>query len=362
VKRRTRPKTVVRTKVVGDPSDPKGMARYRDRFLEWMQMQNYTEHTVTFYGRSLNVFIVWAEERSITQPSEVTKPILDRYKRHLFYFRQPSGKPLRFRTQHARLLAVRMYFKWLCRNNFILYNPASELELPRLEQRLPKAVLTTSEVEAVMNQADATTGQGVRDRAMLETLYSTGMRRMELANLEVWDLDREGGAVFIRQGKGQKDRVIPIGERALRWIEKYLEEVRPSLALEPDAGTLFLSQYGEALTPVYLTELIGRYVASAEIGKRGSCHLFRHTMATQMLENGADIRYVQQMLGHAKLESTAVYTQVSIPKLKEIHTATHPSARLGRSVDLGDIEAEREQMELFSSLSSSEHREKKSLH
>ncbi|MEW6747663.1 MAG: tyrosine-type recombinase/integrase, partial [Planctomycetota bacterium] len=229
-----------------------------------------------------------------------------------------------------RLVPVRAYFKWLTRQNVLLANPASELELPRLEKRLPKHVLTASEAELVLLQADVRDPLGVRDRAILETLYSTGIRRMEVIGLGLFDLDVERGTVMVRQGKGKKDRMIPIGERAVAWIEKYVTDVRPSLVVEPDEGTLFLTNTGESFTPNRLTQLVRNYVDQAAIGKRGACHLFRHTMATIMLENGADIRFIQEMLGHAELSTTQIYTQVSIKKLKEIHTATHPSARVRR--------------------------------
>ena len=130
---------------------------------------------------------------------------------------------------------------------------------------------------------------------------------------------------MIRLGKGKKDRMIPIGARALAWIDKYVTEVRPTLVREPDDGTLFLSNLNEAFTPNRLTQLVREYVDAAQLGKRGACHLFRHTMATLMLENGADIRFIQQMLGHAELSTTQIYTQVSIRKLKEIHSLTHPA-------------------------------------
>ena len=170
---------------------------------------------------------------------------------------------------------------------------------------------------------------GLRDRAILETFYSTGMRRMELIGLSVHSIDLERGTVMIRQGKGKKDRMIPIGERAMAWIEKYRDSSRPELAIGRDDGTLFLSNLGKAFTPNRITQLVREYVDKAALGKRGSCHLFRHTMATLMLENGADIRFIQAMLGHAKLDTTQIYTQVSIRKLKAIHTATHPG-RLAR--------------------------------
>ena len=181
-----------------------------------------------------------------------------------------------------------------------------------------------------MAQADPATAHGLRDRAILEVLYSTGIRRTELVNLKLYDIDAERGTLMVRQGKGKKDRMIPIGDRALAWIEKYQADVRPALASAPDDGVLFLTAQGEAFTPNRLTQLARDYVAKAELGKTGACHLFRHTMATLMLENGADIRFIQQMLGHAELSTTEIYTQVSIRALKEVHARTHP-AKLERS-------------------------------
>ena len=135
---------------------------------------------------------------------------------------------------------------------------------------------------------------------------------------------------MVRQGKGKKDRMIPIGERALTWVEKYQVEVRPQLTMPDDEGSLFLTHLSQAFTPNRLTQMVREYIDMADIGKRGSCHLFRHTMATLMLENGADVRFIQAMLGHVSLETTQIYTQVSIRKLKDIHTATHP-AKLKRA-------------------------------
>jgi integrase/recombinase XerD len=309
---------------LADRSDPQGLAAYVARYIEWLQVHNYAAPTVLNRQMYLGYFLAWCAERGLTQPREITKPILERYQRSLYQHRKRNGEPLTFRGQHARLVPIRALFKWLARQNHLLYNPASELELPRLEQRLPKHVLTKSEVEQVINQPDTSEPMGVRDRAILETFYSTGMRRSELLHLSVFDIDRERGTVMIRQGKGKKDRMIPIGERAVQWIDRYQHNVRPELAIGRGNSTLFLTSQGESFTPDRLTQLVRRYVESADTGKSGSCHLFRHTMATLMLENGADIRYIQAMLGHAELSTTQIYTQVSIRKLKEIHTATHP--------------------------------------
>jgi integrase/recombinase XerD len=190
---------------------------------------------------------------------------------------------------------------------------------------LPKAVLSVAEIEQVLAQPNINDPLGLRDRALMETLYSTGMRRLELVNLKLYDLDTERGTVTIRQGKGKKDRVIPIGDRATAWIDKYIREARPQLVMEPDDHTVFLSNAGEPFCLDHLSDLVRTHVDAANIGKRGACHLFRHSMATLMLENGADIRYIQQMLGHADIKTTQIYTQVSIRQLKRIHDATHPA-------------------------------------
>jgi integrase/recombinase XerD len=197
--------------------------------------------------------------------------------------------------------------------------------LPRLEKRLPKHVLSRSEIETILTQPDVTEPMGIRDRALLEVLYSTGMRRSELAHLQLYDLDNERGTIMVRQGKGKKDRMIPIGNRAILWIEKYTEIVRPQLVGLSDDGTLFLTNLSESFSPNRLTQLVRGYVQKAELGKSGSCHLFRHACATLMLENGADVRFIQAMLGHANLQTTELYTHVSIRKLKAVHELTHPA-------------------------------------
>jgi integrase/recombinase XerD len=324
-----RPGRKRRTVTPADATDPRGFPVLIGQYLEHLRVRNYAARTVENCGVYLAYFTTWAAERGITRPAEVTKPILERYQRWLYHYRsEKTGRALSFRTQHVRLTPLRTFFRWLTRENFLLSNPASELPLPKLEKRLPKHVLSVSEVERVFGEVDLSDPLGIRDRAILETLYSTGMRRSELAHLNIADLDTERGTLFIRQGKGKKDRMVPIGERAILWIEKYLADVRPELAVQPDEGVLFLSSYGDPFGPRRLTQVVGDYVRGAGIGKSGACHLFRHTMATLMLEHGADVRFIQQMLGHVRLTSTEIYTQVSIRTLKAIHEATHPGARL----------------------------------
>jgi integrase/recombinase XerD len=298
------------------------------RYLEALRIKNYSERTVENRESYLELLITWCSERELNRPGEVVKPILEKYQRHLFHMRQRSGKALTFRAQHARLVPVRAFFKWLTRQNVILSNPASELELPKLGRRLPRYVLTAEEAEAVLAQADMSEPLGIRDRAILEVLYSTGIRRMEVVALRIDAVDGERGTLMVRQGKGKRDRMVPIGERAAQWVAKYMAEVRPSLVMPPDEGVLFLTTMGEELGADRVTQLVRNYVNQAEIGKRGSCHLFRHTMATLMLENGADIRYIQEMLGHSDLSTTQLYTHVSIRKLQAVHRLTHPTSVL----------------------------------
>lgn len=307
--------------------DPRGLRALVARHLEWLAVANYSPRTVHVRGIYFRIFLRWCDERAIGRPTEVTKPVLERYQRWLYHYRKKDGRPLSFLGQHTHLVALRGFFRWLARQNLLLYNPASDLELPRLAKRLPKDVMTASEAEAVINTPDVDTELGVRDRAILETLYSTGIRKAELENLKLFDLDSERGTLAVRVGKGQKDRFVPIGERAIAWIEKYLVEVRPSLVVPPDEGFLFLERRGGRFYGVHLTGLVRRYVEASGIAKHGACHLFRHTMATLMLEGGADIRFIQEILGHALLTTTQIYTRVSIRKLKEIHTATHPGGR-----------------------------------
>jgi len=334
---------------VGDPADPMNMTRQARVFIEWMGVRGSSDKTIDSRIKHLKLFLAWCNDRGLQTPAEVTRPILQRYQRHLYHYRKTDGQPLTFGTQRGRLAAVRMFFRWLTRSSLILYNPAADLELPRAPRRLPRFVLTASEVETVLNQPNIHDPFGLRDRAILETFYSTGIRRAELAGLELYDLDVDRGTLAIRHAKGSNDRVVPIGERAIAWIQRYLDEVRPQFVVEPDAGVLFLSHLGGPISADLLTARVKAYVDQAKLGKTGSCHLFRHTMATLMLEAGADVRFIQAMLGHTKLESTQIYTRVSIRKLKEIHTAMHPG-RLERTSHAAEPGADDEEDDLLDSL------------
>lgn len=306
-----------------------GITRYLHHFLAWSAAMNYSNETTKKRDDSIRRFILWCDQRNLQSPQEVTKPVLERYRRFLYHYRKTNGEPLSFSTQHSLLAPLKAFFKWLAKENHILYNPASEFDLPKVPKRLPKYILTINEVNTVLNHTGVFGALGIRDRAIMETFYSTGIRKMELVNLKLNDIDLNRGTVTIFEGKWQKDRVVPIGDRACAWVKKYKEEVRPRLINGEDNGHLFLSEDGEPMLNSRVSDLVKRYLDAVGIDKPGACHLFRHSMATHMLENGADIRYIQMILGHVNLSSTEIYTQVTIKKLKEVHALTHP-ARLNR--------------------------------
>jgi integrase/recombinase XerD len=312
----------------GDPNDPEGLGVWVRRHLEHQRARGYSEKTLRTTEQRMSGFIEWAVARGIERPSEVTRPMLEAYQRALFYYRKTNGQPLAWGTQRYELTLLRNLFRWLARQNAIPSNPASDLELPRTEQRLPKHVLNEREMEKVLAVADLSDALGLRDRALMEVLYSTGMRRHEVGGLRLNDIDAHRGVVTIRLGKGRKDRTVPIGERALFWVQRYVDEVRSTLVVVPDTGVVFLTENGDPISLSRLTDMLRDYIVAADIGKTGAAHLFRHSMATMLLEAGADIRVIQEILGHALLTTTQIYTRVAVNRLKVVHDACHPGARL----------------------------------
>jgi integrase/recombinase XerD len=280
----------------------------------------------------MEMFLKWCRRSRITAPTQITRTSLESYQRYPFQYRKKNDQPLAVASQHARLAPLKVWFKWLAYRKYVAPDPAAELELPRVGYKLP-SVLNKDEAERVLSQPNVGEPLGIRDRAMLEILYSSGLRRMELLHLKLYDVDQKHGLITVRQGKGKRDRVVPIGERALAWLDVYLNSLRPEIAKKPDDAVIFLTSNGVPFTPNHLSWLARQYVKSAAIGKNGACHIFRHTMATLMLEGGADIRYIQAMLGHVRLDTTQIYTHVSIRKLKQVHETTHPGARLGPDSD-----------------------------
>ena len=310
-----------------DRSDAATLASQIDRWFTWLQERNYSTKTVEARKWSLRTFLTWAEERDLHRPGQITKPILESYQRWLYRYRKANGKPLGITTQRARLGAIQNFFQWLCKNNQLTANPAADLELPRKPAKILPRALTIAQVDEILNIPDITDPLGIRDRAILELFYSTGIRRSEITRIDIEDLDQERAVMTIR-GKGNKGRIVPVGQRALNWLQKYLELTRPLLHINQNEHALFLTGYGERFSPGSIGNWVKRTMEKADINQLGSCHLLRHSCATHMLENGADIRFIQQLLGHARLDTTQIYTQVSIIALREVHARCHPHAKL----------------------------------
>jgi integrase/recombinase XerD len=303
-------------------------------------------NTLTAYRRDLGKYVQFLDPTGVTSAEA----------QHVFEFQASlRGHGLARSSVNRTMTAVRGLHRFLFAEGVMVSDPTGDIEPNRLPKGLPKA-LPEAEIVELIDAVKGTDTFALRDRAILEVLYSTGIRRQEIIDLDVYSVDLHGGTLTVRLGKGKKDRMIPIGRRALAWVEKYLEEVRPSLTMTPDDGILFLTTHRRPFSPERMSLMVRQHVEAADIGKSGSCHIFRHTMATLMLEGGADTRFIQAMLGHADISTTQIYTHVAIRKLKEIHELTHPGAkleRLNREND-EDEEAPLTPEELLSSLAAEE--------
>ena len=317
-----------------DRSAIDALALWRDAYLDQLAARNYSEGTIEGRRDGIKVFLNWCADRDLRQAVQITRPILEAYQRWLWKYTKADGKRLGWSTQRSRVSTLKDWFRWMTKQNVLMHNPASELELPRMEKRLPGAALTLAQVEALMAVPNLADPLGIRDRAMLELFYSCGLRRTELSRLDVPDFNAERRTIHVRRGKGRKDRMVPVGEQAVQWVEKYVVEVRPRLCLDTRTQAVFLTGYGGAFNPDVISRMVSAMMEKAGLTGKGSCHMLRHTCATHMLEGGADIRYIQQLLGHEKLETTAIYTEVNIRQLQEVHRRCHPSGRLASTETL----------------------------
>ena len=304
-----------------------------EEYVGWMAVVNFSAGRVKSRRRYLQDLLDWCGGSGIWTPDLLTPGRVMDYCAWLMLGARNTGlraggQPLTVHGRRHRIVALRAFSSWLAKHGHILYDVAADVAIvPPRPDTVPRHVFTAAELERLFAQPLLGTPEGLRDRAMMETLYSTGLRARELVRLDRYDLDMAGGTVMVREGKGGKDRVVPIGERAIHWIARYLLDARPLLEVDADDPTLFLlREPGARCEPQkQLGNLVARYMRQAGIHKPGCCHLFRHTMATQMLENGADTRYIQEILGHVQLTTTQIYTRVAIPKLKAVHTSRHPA-------------------------------------
>lgn len=315
-------------------------------YRQAMAVRSFAPSTIETQAMLTRWFIAFCAERDIHHVQAVTRSLVERYQRHLFALRVKIGAPLRrgaadasalrplsVRGQHARLWAVVRFFRWAVRAGHVEHSPAAVIEMPRLPHPLPKPALSAAEVERIVALPDLSTARGQRDRALLEVLYATGIRRGEAIALMLDAVDRERGVLRIEQGKGRKGRIVPISARALTWLDRYLDDVWSRFAVAMTHRRVFISvddakrrHQGRPLGAAAVTRILGGYVVAAGVNKAGACHIFRHTAATLMMEHGADIRAIQDFLGHSDLKTTGIYTNVSLKFLKDQHAKTHPSA------------------------------------
>ena len=269
---------------------------------------------------------------------QLTPDLFLAYQQELPFRLTPRGRPISISTQLHDLSVLRSFGRYLVEQDFLMSDPARRLVFPRHPCVLPKMIPDVKQAVLLMGSATATAtnGTGLSDiagvtcnRAVLELLYGTGLRRSEASNLNVGDLDLVGGYVWVRQGKGKKDRVVPLGQMAITALTVYLDAVRPTLIKDKDEGALFLNRFGGRLLGGGIFEVVKKAVASARLSPKITPHSLRHAAATHMLQNGAPIRHIQEFLGHASLETTQVYTRVTIIDLKAVHAKYHPREKEG---------------------------------
>lgn len=301
-----------------------GFASYLHNYLEHLAVIHRTAGSINRVDSRLRRFILWCDEVGVDTPQTVTKPLIERYQRDLYTHRQDNGKPLAVQTQLSYTVSVRSFFKWLTQQNYLLYNPAADILLPRTPKSLP-VVMTIADIQHLMQQPDIKTDTGIRDRTILELFYATGIRRIELISLTLKSINLQQNTLWIRGGKGNKDRVIPIGGNAIYWLTRYLYEVRDKLVACKAEQHVFVNNRGTRYRDTKLGDMVKKYLTQSGFTGYGSCHLLRHAMATHMLENDAELRYIQAMLGHSDVSSTQIYTHVAINKLRQVHQQTHPT-------------------------------------
>jgi len=289
-------------------------------FLSSLKTRNYAPATIRVYREQLKVFGRFLKEKRIDDVRQVTHQDLSEYQD------QVSNQPISLPTQALRIRAVKRLYEHLMNENHLLMNPSARITEPPMGERLPKVLLTSEEVNKILKQPNLSLMVGIRDRAVLELLYSTGIRVGECEALTVYDVEIKARLLRIRSGKGRKERVVPLGKEAAKWIKEYQQRVRPrSSRLAPHVRNLFLAVTGNPMTAKMTRAMIHKYVKQARIKKKGiTCHTFRHTFATELIKNGADIISVQKLLGHKDIKSTLIYTRVVPLDLKKTHQETHP--------------------------------------
>jgi len=301
-----------------------------EAYATHLRALNRVPKTVASYTTWVRRFFDFAVENGVRDVADVTAATLHAYQRYLNEHVNRKGRISTVKVQNQHVGIVCGFFKFLAIEGYLPHNPAQHIELAKAPERLPRDILTVREAKRLLKQPDTSTLLGYRDRTMLEVLYSTAIRRQELLNLALDDVDLDSGVLIVRQGKGSKDRVVPLGRIAARYLETYVNGIREELLDKRQAGprtetkAIFISARGLPLSKNAMAERIEKYARAAGLSQPVTPHTFRHTCATHMIRNRANIRHVQEMLGHKNLNTTEQYLHLTITDLKEAHHRFHP--------------------------------------
>jgi integrase/recombinase XerD len=301
------------------------------RYLVWLRAIGTSPKTFPTVQSIFKVFTAWVYDREITMIEQITPDLMQAYQEELTFRLNRDGRPVTIATQLRHLGVLKKLGRFLIEQDLLIADPMKRLRLPRKSKSLPRAIPDVE--EAIRLVTTRTEGNGAtvytvavatRDQTIIELLYNTGLRRGEVVNLNLSDLDLVGGYLWVREGKGRKDRVVPLGKMAIAALEIYLDAVRPVLLIDKEEGALFLNRFGGRLSGEGVYQVVKKAVARAKLSPKITPHSLRHAAATHMLKNGAPIRHLQEFLGHSSVETTQVYTRITIPELKAIHAKYHP--------------------------------------
>ncbi len=295
-----------------------------DNFIVYLKVEkNASPRTIESYQTDIWQFIDYLAEE-LKLPGEVVRPERVDHLLVRKYLALLQRKGLSRTTIARKLAGLRSFFRFLCREEILAVSPVAQVSTPKLEKRLPK-FLYQDEAQALMEAPDTGMPAGLRDKAILEVLYSSGLRVSELVNLETGDVDLSVGYLRV-MGKGSRERIVPMGSYAINAVRKYLSDGRPSLLGKSACKSLFLNKTGGPLSARSVRNLVDKYVNQVSIRYKISPHTLRHSFATHLLDGGADLRSVQELLGHVKMSTTQIYTHVTKEKLREVYEKNHPRA------------------------------------
>lgn len=297
------------------------------RFLESMRIRNFSARTIRGYEELGRGFLNFLSERGISDVGAVTAATLSAYQHHLFYLPTLRGTVRMTATINRSVALMRGFFRFLKAEGYLARDPGEGLEYGREPQRLPRNVLTPAEAKRIIEAPDISTSVGYRDRVILEVLYATGIRRNELIHLKPEDVNLEEELLRINGGKGNKDRVVPLGQIACRFLESYIKGIRSELLRGRTSDRLFISMRAQPMCGEIVRWMINKYGRLARVKKHLTCHLWRHTCATHLVQNRANLRHVQEILGHRSLATTERYLALTITDLKQAHRKFHPRER-----------------------------------